>query len=196
MILAMAVKSRPEPARSILTALLEVVSEHGLERATVREVAASAGVSIGTVQHYFPTKDAMVVGAFTEVVERIRRRVNAVPLTADVESDLRAVLGELLPVDARRRTEARIQLAFAARAAVSPALATLQREVLDDVRASVASAFRRRWGPDDAPRSRDAAAAALALVDGLAMHAVSAGDQYDGDSLRRPLDLVLASILS
>ncbi|MBJ7290511.1 TetR/AcrR family transcriptional regulator [Williamsia sp.] len=192
----MAVKSRPDPARSIVDALLDVVAEHGLERATVREVAATAGVAIGTVQHYFPTKDAMVVGAFTEVVARIRRRVDAVPLSDDVESDLRAVLGELLPVDARRQTEARIQLAFAARAAVSPTLAALQREVLDDVRASLALAFERRSGRRDPRRGHDAAAAALALVDGLAMHAVSAGGQTDVDALRRPLDLMLAALLT
>ncbi len=192
----MVAKSIPDPARSILDSLLDVVSEHGLERATVREVAASAGVAIGTVQHYFPTKDAMVVAAFTEVVGRIRRRVDAVPLTDDVEADLRAVLGELLPIDARRQTEARIQLAFVARAAVSPALASLQRDVLDDVLASLAQAFQRRWGPGESRRSHDAAAAALALVDGLAMHAVSAGRDAESESLRRPLDLVLGSILS
>ena len=196
MILDMAQKSRPDPAGAIVTALLEVVSERGLERATVREVAASAGVAIGTVQHYFPTKDAMIVGAFTEVVERIRRRVEAVPLGDDVETDLRAVLGELLPIDARRGAEARIQLAFAARAAVSPDLAILQRDVLDDVRASLALAFRRRWGPQQARRSHDSAASALALVDGLAMHTVSSGADTDAATLQRLVDRMLAAMLS
>ena len=40
--------------------LLDVVAEGGLEAATIRTVAAAAGVSIGTVQHYFKTKDDML----------------------------------------------------------------------------------------------------------------------------------------
>ncbi len=194
MILAMVTKSIPDPARLILVALLDVVSERGLERATVREVAAAAGVAIGTVQHYFPTKDDMLVGAFTEVVGRIRARVDAVPLGDDVEADLGAVLRELLPVDADRRAEARVQLAFAARAAVSPTLAELQRGVLDDVRSALTAAFCRRWGPGEPQRCADAAAATLALVDGLAMHAVSTGIE-DSDALLDPFELVLRSVL-
>jgi len=51
------------------------------------------------------------------------------------------VLTELLPVDDRRAAEARIQVAFAARAATSPALAEIQRSVLTEIREAVAEAF-------------------------------------------------------
>lgn len=154
-------------AAVILDSLLQVVAEHGLERATIREVAGAAGVAIGTVQHYFPTKDDLVSAAFAEVARRIKTRVGAIPLGDDVHANLTAVLHELLPLDDRRRREVRIQLAFAAKAATTPALATVQRTVLDDVRRSVATAFGAAWArPADSPRCLLAAGAVLPAVDG------------------------------
>ncbi len=197
MILGMDVLSTPTgPAATILDALLEVVADHGLDKATVREVAGAAGVAIGTVQHYFPTKDVMVSAAFAEVVRRIETRVEAIPLGDEPYANLTAVLQELLPLDDRRRREVRIQLAFAAKAATTPALATVQRTVLEDVRRSVAMAFGVAWAqPADAPRCSLAAAAVLAAVDGLALHAVSADVDADRAQLVAALDLILTTVL-
>ncbi len=195
MILAMdGVSSQRSPALHILDALLEIVAEQGLDKATVREVAGAAGVAIGTVQHYFPTKDDMVFAAFAEVVRRIKIRVEAVPLGDDVHASLTGVLQELLPLDERRRREVRIQLAFAAKSATTPALAPAQRAVLDDVRQSVAKALETASGRTDAQRCSLAAAAVLAAVDGLALHAVSAGVDT-GHQLVAALDLVLTAVL-
>jgi AcrR family transcriptional regulator len=158
----------------VVAAILDVVASGGLERATVRQVAAAADVAIGTVQHYFPSKDAMLLAAFEEVVGRIRRRVAAVVPGGDVRVDLRNALEELLPLDERRAREVRVQVAFTARAAVEPALAELQARVLGEVRAALADGFARARGEDSgSTRCTDAATGALALVDGLALHAVS-----------------------
>lgn len=198
MMLAMKeLSSRPGPAASILDALLVVVAEHGLERATVREVAGAAAVAIGTVQHYFPTKDDLVSAAFTEVVRHIETRVQAIPLGPDPHANLHALLQELLPLDDRRRREARIQLAFAAKATTSPALAAVQRAALDDVRRALATAFGAAWAqPAEAPRCVLAATAALAAVDGLALHAVSADVDGKGGHLVETLELVLNALLN
>ena len=195
--LGMDVLSSPvgQPA-AILDALLDVVAEHGLDRATIRHVAAAAGVAIGTVQHYYPTKDALVSSAFTEVVRRIRSRIGATPLGDDVHANLRAALQELLPLDERRQREVRIQLAFAAKAATTPELAALQRTVLDDVRRSVATGLGAAWlQPADSPRCSLAAAAVLAAVDGLALHAVSARVDVGRGQLVAALDLILTALL-
>ena len=181
---------------AIVDALLEIVADHGLDKATVREVAGAAGVAIGTVQHYFPTKDRLVSAAFAEVVDRITTRVRAIPLGDDPHANLTAVLHELLPLDDRRCREVRIQLAFAAKAAVTPALATLQRTVLDGVRRSVAGVFGAAWAqPVDAPRCALASAAVLAVVDGLALHVVSADLDPEEGQLVAALDLILTAFL-
>ncbi len=165
-------------AAAIVDAMLAVVAHQGLDRATVREVAKAARVSIGTVQHYFPTKDNMLAAAFTEVVRRIRTRVEATLLTSNASNDagenLTAVLHELLPLDERRATEVRVQVAFAARAATTPALADLQQAILAEVRQGLREAFALILGDGDhGDSSRHVANAALALVDGLAQQAIS-----------------------
>ncbi|MHA6619891.1 TetR/AcrR family transcriptional regulator [Pseudonocardia sp. DLS-67] len=185
------------PTKDVLTdVLLDITAQHGLEAVSVRQVATAAGVSIGTVQHHFPTKDAMLTAAFTEVVRRIRERVANVELGPDVHRNLTTVLRELLPLDERRATEVRIQVAFAARAATAPALAGLQAGILAEVTGSIAEvialAGHGAVGPEDARRK---AHIALAAVDGLALHAVSSGSWLDpatsSDTLDRLIDMLL-----
>lgn len=179
-------------AAAITDALLAIVAERGMSHATVREVAAAAGVSIGTVQHYYPTKDVMLSAAFAEVVQRVRTRLESTRLGPDVRQNLSTVLREILPLDERRRVEARIQVAFAARAATSQALADIQRTVLGEVHEALSAAFALALDRDvPVERCRLAAHAALAVADGLAMHAVSTRRWLTASALNSTLELVL-----
>lgn len=191
----MAQLSTPRPTKDVITdALLDITAERGLDHVSVRHVAAAAGVAIGTVQHYFPTKDAMLTAAFTEVVRRIRERVAATVLGPDVRRNLAAVLRELLPLDERRAAEVRVQVAFAARAATMPALAELQGVILGEVTDAIAAALAH---VDDGPpeRRRARAQVVLATVDGLALHAVSSRDWVTPESLAAALDDALDALL-
>lgn len=193
----MAQLSSPRPREAALTdALLCIVAERGLDQVSVREVASAADVSIGTVQHYFPTKDDMLAAAFNEVVRRIRTRMTSVCLGPDVRRNISAVLTELLPVDDRRTAEARIQVAFAARAATSPALAEIQRSVLTEIHEALTEAFAlAAAGTVTTEGCRSAARVALAVVDGLALHAVSSGDWISARQLTAALDLMLDALV-
>ncbi len=189
------VSSRGQGRAAVVDGYLRVAADRGLEQATVREVASAAGVAIGTVQHYFPTKDALLAGAFSEVVHRVRERVDSAEQGEDVRENVRAALHQLLPLDRRRREEARLQLAFAARASTSPGLADLQRQVLADVQDALSAAFALARPTDDEARTRLAAQAALALVDGLALHAVSSERGLDAEAQVGALDLFLDALL-
>ena len=52
----------------------EVIAEHGLEQATLREIAARSGVSKGIVEHYFANKDDVIAAALEWVNQRYLRR--------------------------------------------------------------------------------------------------------------------------
>ena len=176
-----------------MDALLGIVAERGLDQVSVREVACAAGVLIGTVQHYFPTKDDMLAAAFNEVVRRIRVRVTAAVCSGpDVRSNISAVLHELLPLDGRRAEEARIQVAFAARAATSPALAAIQQTVLTEITEALTGAFRLAAATSaSAAQCRLAAHVAVAAVDGLALHAVSSKGWIAASQLTAAAELLL-----
>lgn len=183
-----------EARRERLTrVLLALVAERGLEGASVRAVASAAGVSIGTVQHYFRSKDEMLLFAFrqtgsdlTERAERIARRA----LT--VRAAIRGILLELLPLDARREAEARVGIAFAAHAMTAPRLAAVLRDDLDELRRELTDAFAQAKVADP----HRAASAAMALVDGLATQLLFGSDAFGEDDAIAVLDAHLQHALA
>lgn len=55
----------------ILDAAVTVVSRRGVDRARLADVAEEAGVSLGLVQHYFRTRERLLVETFRREQERI-----------------------------------------------------------------------------------------------------------------------------
>ncbi|WP_214103021.1 TetR/AcrR family transcriptional regulator [Acrocarpospora catenulata] len=161
----------------ISQALWRIAAERGLEAVSMREVATAAGMSIGLVQHYFPSKDEMLVYATSRLRERlgerIRRGLAAVPLPASPAAQLRALLTALLPTDPDSRAETLVGVAVFIRALNDPSMADRYREGRAQLAAAVADLLQKA-GPakdGDAQRGEEAALAAdtlLALVDGLA----------------------------
>jgi AcrR family transcriptional regulator len=118
--------------RQIARAVFELVSERGIEGASLREAAARAGVSMGAVQRCFSTKEEMMVfvlGYMNErVTERVQRRIDGSGSPDSAVTMLEQTLIGVIPVDEPSRAETRVWLTFAAQAAVDPALAAIQRE--------------------------------------------------------------------
>ncbi len=52
----------------ILEAARERFSEAGFEAATTREIAAAAGIAVGTLFNYFPSKEAIVMALVAEAL--------------------------------------------------------------------------------------------------------------------------------
>lgn len=67
--------------KRILDKTLELVAERGAAHVRLRDVAARADVSVGTLQHYFESRDQLIREAFTQhaygVVERLLRARSA-----------------------------------------------------------------------------------------------------------------------
>ncbi|MET7338643.1 TetR/AcrR family transcriptional regulator [Nonomuraea sp. NPDC005650] len=117
-----------ERRRHIAEAVLRIAGRDGLDGARLRDVAVEAGMSLGSVQHYFASKDDMlryVVQYLGEVVtERIMAGMcaPAVASASPVRSFLLSMASEMLPLDARRRAERRAGQAFTALAVGVPEL--------------------------------------------------------------------------
>lgn len=162
----------------IADALLRVAAERGIEAVSLRHVAAEAGVTSGMVQHYFRTKDEMMVFAMEVVSDNVRARLAADDPGEDasVGELVRALFVQLLPLDEARRLEGRVALAFFAYAAAHPQVATAIRADNAALREMVADRIRLAREADQLRVDVDpdhAAIALLALVEGLGMQAVS-----------------------
>ena len=155
--------------------LLEVVAEGGLEAASIRAIAARAGVAIGTVQHYFPTKDAMLRHAYRRIGEDLGARAEErADAAATPREAIREVLLELLPLDARREAAVRISMAFAARALQAPALADELRDDLAELHEAMAALFALAGASDPEREAR----LAVAVVGGLSDPLLFGGGEF------------------
>ncbi|KAF0846192.1 TetR/AcrR family transcriptional regulator [Nocardia caishijiensis] len=144
----------------ISDAVMRLLARDGLESISLRHVAAEAGVSAGQVQHYFPTKDAMMEFATTTIAGRIQARIAA----AGPDPDLRQILTALLPTDAESAADTRTLIGYLAFASVRPPVA--------ETLATNGRAFRDHIAGmlPHHPDPTGAANTLLALLDGLALH--------------------------
>lgn len=154
-----------------------MISQSGLDAVTVARTAATAGMSVGLVQHYFRTKDEMLLHAFKEVSVRIRARADqhirqGIEHRQPIARVLAAALAEFMPLDEARRTEFRVARAFAGRALDAPALAEVDVETARALRDEIARAVHngKECGEVQAELDPGPAAVRLAAVtEGLAM---------------------------
>jgi len=88
-----AIRKSEETRTRILDAALAVFRERGFERATMREVAQSAGVAVGAAYYYFDSKDAIVLAFYersqAEMLPSIRESLSR---AKTLETRLRAVI--------------------------------------------------------------------------------------------------------
>ncbi len=152
-----------ERRQAISAAIWRIVSTQGLEGVSLRTVAAEAGVSMGMVQHYFSSKDDMLMFALATLRTRVETRLH------DGSPDggpIRTLLLQMLPLDEERRAEAQVVAAFLARAAVNPAIAEELLKGATGFEEYIASEIARAGVPD----ARRHAAALLSMLDGLTLH--------------------------
>ena len=82
----------------ILSAAERLLVTHGVERSRLRDVSEAAGVSIGTVQHYFDTRDRLIAELFDWSAERrLSAWRDASPTDGDPWSRLESLLYASLP---------------------------------------------------------------------------------------------------
>ncbi|MEU8245955.1 TetR family transcriptional regulator C-terminal domain-containing protein [Nonomuraea sp. NPDC048916] len=120
-------ENRDQRRRDIAEALLRVAAERGLHAATMRAVAAEAGVSLHLVQHYFDTKEQLMLYALEhlarQMAERLRQRFAAMGSEPRPREVLEAVLAEAMPTDARSRAFHHVYTSYVVLAVTEPALA-------------------------------------------------------------------------
>jgi AcrR family transcriptional regulator len=117
--------------RAIAEAVFEVIGSRGLEAVSLRDVAAQANVSMGAVQHYFASKDQMLLFAMSHMRDRVLARMQdelAAIGDPTTRERVRAAARAMLPIGEQGRQEAMAAGAFYAFAVVHPAYADLLRE--------------------------------------------------------------------
>ncbi|GAA1032324.1 TetR/AcrR family transcriptional regulator [Virgisporangium ochraceum] len=172
-------------------AVWDVLATQGLERLTIRAVAAAAGCTTGLVMHRFPNRRALLSHARDLLHQRTRERVERVESHAATPREaLRAVLSQGLALDAETAAESVVWTGFLAAAVADEDLVALHRagnrawrERITRLVVSVSG-----WPPE---RATTVARALIALAEGTAALASADPDAYPPPVQQAMLDVTL-----
>src|SRR5689334_7103330 len=64
-------------ATKILNSALELFRTHGFDSATMRDIAAHAGVATGAAYYYYPSKDAIVMAMYRQACDEMQPQIQS-----------------------------------------------------------------------------------------------------------------------
>lgn len=112
-----------------------VIQREGIENASVRKIATEAGISSGTLQHYFKSQPQLLEFTMKLVVERVEQRFAAlnehiVEITLTNAID---VLLNFVPVNEEQELEAEVWLALTVKALHDPTLHEISKQTYQSI---------------------------------------------------------------
>lgn len=158
----------PSTRDRLIDAAFRVVARDGLEAASVKSIAAEAGITSGLVHYHFPGKEAVLEAALRrgldDYLTRNRARREATPPHRQIEAFFDAARQSFEP----DRDFFKVRLALAAKAMTHAGLATTMAAINAAAVDEVAAVFAAAAG-QDRPSERDVALAKTlkAAFDGL-----------------------------
>lgn len=157
----------------------------------MREVAAEAGWTTGTLVHYFQDKrDLLRFTLETSLEQRRARRADRGVLAP--EAALRDTLVGALPLDEPARAHWLVTMAFCAEAGGDAELARLQRDAYRDFRDNVAELVVASGRADRASMTTEAERL-IGAVDGVSLQALFDTESWPADRQIAALDMALAA---
>lgn len=187
--------------QEIAEALWRIASARGLEGASLREVAHEAGISLGRLQHYFASKDDMLVFASNHISELADRQIRERLATAFPDRPptpyelLRVCLRGMLPLDDNTRTGILVQIAYFGRAVRDARMREPARKGIPPLLTWFAELLRTAVDRGEVAPGRDLDAEAmllLALTDGLTTYVLL--DVHDAERAAALIDYHLGRL--
>jgi AcrR family transcriptional regulator len=108
-----------------------IIAKNGLEGTKLTDIGHIAGVTTGTITHYFSDKDAVLIAALEVAYDTMFENISKV--TEKSHYTLLDVLTESLPSNKKTQRAMSIWLAFWSRALIEPKISKQQAQ------------FRNRW---------------------------------------------------
>ncbi|MGG0174205.1 TetR/AcrR family transcriptional regulator [Paenibacillus dokdonensis] len=171
----------------VAEATWRVIRKIGLDQASVRNVADEAGLSVGSMRHYFTTHSELLSYAMKKVSDKVRERIASIAYSGDLFIDIPLLLDEVLPINEEKRHEMEVWFAFVVKSLSDPSLGMHRSEVDDDLRHIFITIMNGLTATDLALPDLDIPLEIerfYALIDGLAIHAVLRPEVVTTDMMR------------
>ncbi len=174
-----------ERRRAIASAAVDAIAANGLTGVKLTDIARMAGVTTGSIAHYFSDKDAVLAAALEEVCTRLFIEIGQPDNPPSV-----AEIATTLPTSEEKRKEWKVWLAYWGRAPHSPALSQIHRQYYAEIEAAVAEDMEGIH-----PDPHLAAAAIIAAVDGIGMRATLEPELWPEERQVALLDQLISPII-
>jgi TetR/AcrR family transcriptional regulator, transcriptional repressor of bet genes len=175
-----------ERRRAIASAAVDAISANGLSDVKLSDIARTAGVTTGSIAHYFSDKDAVLAAALEEVCTRLFVQIGGPDKLPSVDE-----IVSVLPINDDKRKEWKVWLAYWGRAPHAPALAQIHRQYYAEIETAVAEGLDRIH-----PDPHLAAAAIIAAVDGIGTRATLEPELWPESKQRALLDHLISPIIA
>ncbi|GAA1944085.1 TetR/AcrR family transcriptional regulator [Brevibacterium antiquum] len=176
-----------ERREEIASAAWRVILRDGVGAASVRSVAAEAGLSPGSLRHVFASQSQLLAFAMKLVIDRADARVEALTLRGTGLQSAEDIVVELLPIDEERVIEMEVYLALFAASGSDPMLRDARHDVFTRVRNGcrrIIYLIDHGQNPKPEAEIQGEVTALHALLDGLAAHLVWQPTEMDADQAR------------
>lgn len=183
----------------IAEATWKVIVEEGIEQATVRKIAETAGLSVGAVRHYFASQSELLRFSMELVSDRVKQRVKTRkfpkgPVSLEFIAD---GVCEVLPIDDERKIEMEVWLAFSAKVLVDNTLHELSNKMYNDMHQGFKKVIETlqllQFAKDELDLNMEVNRL-HAIVDGMAMHHVLNSKQLTQEKMIQTLNYHLQSL--
>lgn len=181
----------------VAEATWRVIQKFGMEQASVRNIAEEAGLSVGSMRHYFSTQTELLAYSMKRVSERVNKRIETIVFTGDLFVDIPALVQEVLPTDEEKRLEMEVWFAFVVKSMSDRSLYELRNQVDDELRSMFITIIEGLISYDLALPELNIPVEIerfYALVDGLAIHAVLKPEKVTPEMLMNVIHKHLESL--
>jgi AcrR family transcriptional regulator len=150
-----------------------VIVREGLENASVRKIALEAGLSVGSLRHYFPSQSDLFLFSMELVSHRVQKRIENTEYNGQPIEIIQQALSEVLPIDEERSVEMEVWLIFSAKTLVDQKLEELSQKVFIQMKTGIERVIHSMEQLQLLRSTINKEMDVLrlhALIDGLAMH--------------------------
>ncbi|WP_067729848.1 TetR/AcrR family transcriptional regulator [Oceanobacillus damuensis] len=183
----------------IAEATWKVIVDEGIEKASVRKIAQTAGLSVGSLRHYFSSQSELLRFSMELVSDRVIQRLKSREFSEDrdpLEFVTEGVF-EVLPIDEERKIEMEVWLAFSAKVLVDSTLSELSNKVYDNMHQGLKNVIHvlqlLQYAKDGLCLELEVNRL-HAIVDGMAMHHLLNPEHFTEDEMKQTLIYHLQSL--
>ena len=176
-----------EKRKQIAEAAWNIIRKEGVEKVSIRRVAAEAGMSSGALRHYFSTQDEMLLFIMNYYLEEGKKRSQNKEWSENPVQAVEEVLLELVPIDEEKKIETSVWWILALRSLTSDTIKDKKDEMTDgtyELANSLIEILALKGVLSDSMNAELEKSRLTALIEGLSIHALLRPDVYSPEKVK------------